>query len=310
MKINHISTTQIAEICGVSQGTVDRALNNRKGISPKTKEKILSVAQEYGYRPNIHARTMAGGRSQLIGVIVFDLNNQYFSDILTKLEHYCAEKGCSVVVMFTNKNEQKELECIQTLYAMSADGIALCPINSGEAFENYLLSLNLPVVTFGNRLNRISYAGIDNAAAMQDTVNTILDKGYQHLIYVRPALTEKNTYAQTERINTFLRICSQKEVAYTVTDLPHAEQAIASSCQNAFVCPTDLYAIRLLPAAQKHHAGIVGFDNIRFIDELDLKLDSVAYDIDAVAKAMADYIIDQKSIIEPFHHTLICRGSL
>ena len=46
MKKQIISTTQIAQICGVSQGTVDRALNNRKGISPKTKEKILSVAKE------------------------------------------------------------------------------------------------------------------------------------------------------------------------------------------------------------------------------------------------------------------------
>ena len=61
MKKNSISTTQLAQICGVSQGTVDRALNNRKGINPKTKEKILAVANEYGYRPNIHARSMAGG---------------------------------------------------------------------------------------------------------------------------------------------------------------------------------------------------------------------------------------------------------
>ena len=79
MKRNIISTARIAEICGVSQGTVDRALNDRKGINPKTKEKILSVAKEYGYRPNIHASCIAGGRSMLIGVVVFDLKNQYFS---------------------------------------------------------------------------------------------------------------------------------------------------------------------------------------------------------------------------------------
>ena len=51
MKSTRISTTKIAEICGVSQGTVDRALNNRAGINKNTKEKILSVAKEYGYRP-------------------------------------------------------------------------------------------------------------------------------------------------------------------------------------------------------------------------------------------------------------------
>ena len=63
LNIGKISTTEIAKICGVSQETVDRALNNRNGISPQTKEKILSVAKEFGYRPNLHARSIAGGKS-------------------------------------------------------------------------------------------------------------------------------------------------------------------------------------------------------------------------------------------------------
>ena len=73
MNIGKISSTEIAKICGVSQGTVDRALNNRNGISPQTKEKILSVAKEFGYRPNIHTRCMAGGKSHLIGVVILTL---------------------------------------------------------------------------------------------------------------------------------------------------------------------------------------------------------------------------------------------
>ena len=93
MNFDSISTTKLAKICGVSQGTVDRALNNRPGISPSTKEKILKAAKEYGYKPNIHARSMAGGKSQLIGVVVFDLKNQYFCNILTRLEGYCSTLG-------------------------------------------------------------------------------------------------------------------------------------------------------------------------------------------------------------------------
>lgn len=111
MKRNGISTTQLAKICGVSQGTVDRALNGRKGISPKTKEKILTTAQKYGYRPNIHARSIAGGKSMLMGVVVFDLENQYFSDILTAIEN---------------------------LYLMSVDGIVLCPNRTTECVLLYV----------------------------------------------------------------------------------------------------------------------------------------------------------------------------
>ena len=272
MKKNSISTTQLAQICGVSQGTVDRALNNRKGINPKTKEKILAVANEYGYRPNIHARSMAGGKSMLIGVIVFDLNNQYFSDILMALETYCSSKGYSTVVMFTNKDAQREIECIQNLYHMSVDGIVLCPINNGAEFENYLLSLNIPIVTIGNKLEHLPYVGIDNASAMTETVESVLHKGYERLIYIKPALQDKNTFAQTERLHAFLKIMEIEHVDYTVTDFSNAENAVNTSKRNAFICPTDIYAVKLLHIAQKYSAGIIGFDNIRLIDDLDLKL--------------------------------------
>ena len=57
-------------------------------------------------------------------------------------------------------------------------------------------------------------------------------------------------------------------------------------------------------------AGIIGFDNIRLIDEIGLKLDSVAYDVESAAKAVSDYIISQKSIPASIQHKLVCRGSL
>ena len=310
MKRNGISTIRIAEICGVSQGTVDRALNNRKGINPKTKEKILAVAKEYGYRPNIHARSIAGGKSMLIGVVVFDLNNQYFSDILTNIQRYCSLKSYSTVIMFTDKERQKEIECIKSLYHMSVDGIVICPCSQGVEYENYLLSLDIPIVTIGNKLDRIPYVGIDNMLSMRETVEYVLSRGYEKLIYVKPSLQEHNTSAQTERLNSFYDVCRNHAVEYAVTDIYNAENEINSQKATAFICPTDLYAIKLMPLAPKYQVGIIGFDNIRLIDELSLPLDSVAYDINATAKRVTEYIIDGKSIFTPVQHRLVKRGSV
>ncbi len=310
MKNLGISTTKIAEICGVSQGTVDRALNNRKGISPVTKEKILKVAKDYGYRPNIHARSMACGKSQLIGIVVFDLNNQYFCDLLTKIEGYCSTLGYSTVVMFTNKDSQKEIECIKNLYHMSVDGIILCPVNDGEEYENFLLSLNMPIVTIGNRLNSIPNVGIDNVEAMKDAVKCVLKSGYSKLIYVKPELKQKNIFAQKERLDSFVSICKKSKVDFVITDLRNAEYELKSDTPCALICPTDIYALKLLDTAKKHNAGIIGFDNIRLIDELNLKLDSVSYDVEAAAKSMVDCIVNGKYNDEPIAYTIIKRGSL
>lgn len=310
-KKKSISTTQLANICGVSQGTVDRALNNRKGISDTTREKILDVAKAYGYRPNIHARSIAGGKSMLIGVVVFDLRNQYFSDVLTKIEEQCTEKGYSTVVMFTDKKPQKEIDCIENLYSMSVDGIVLCPINHGEEFENFLLSLNIPIVTIGNSLEKIPYVGVDNAQSMKDTVRFVKNKGYDSVVYVMPNLhNDENTFAQSERLEAFSATADELHMQYIITDVSTAVNAIIPGSRTALICPTDIYAIRLFTAAKEKGAGIIGFDNTRLIDWLKISLDSVSYDVDGTAKAVASYIIDGKETNTVIGHHIVERGSI
>lgn len=304
-----ISTNKIAALCGVSQGTVDRALNNRKGINPETKKRILAVAKEYGYRPNIHASSMAGGKSHLIGVVVFDLGNQYFSDILVSIESYCASLGYSTVVMFTDKDHEKETDCIRNLYHMSVDGIILCPANSGEEYERFLLSLNLPIITIGNKLSRIPYVGIDNALAVKDALEEVLKKGYQKLIYVKPPLRQRNTFAQTQRLDAFITVCEKANVNYVITDLLNAEKELRANMPCVLFCPTDIYAIKLLSAAKKYAAGIIGFDNIRLIDELGLCLDSVAYDVQLTAKTAVEHIVNGAAVPGCVPHRIIKRGS-
>ena len=90
----------------------------------------------------------------------------------------------------------------------------------------------------------------------------------------------------------------------------NAARELDSQKPTAFICPTDIYAIKLLPVVKAKQAGIIGFDNIRLIDEIGLKLDSVAYDVESAAKAVSDYIISQKSIPASIQHKLVCRGSL
>jgi len=310
MKPHSISTTQLAKICGVSQGTIDRALNDRPGINPETKARILAAAKSYGYRPNIHARSMAGGKSMLIGVVVFDLNNPYFSDILTSITNYCSKRGYSTVVMFTDRDPEQEIECIQNLYHMSVDGIVLSPVGLGEEYENFLLSLELPIVTIGNRLERFPYAGIDNRRAMQEVTRHVLAEGYDHLIYVKPNLRGSNTFGQDARLSAFLH-CMQKEQAdYVITDLAGAEAALLPHRRNAFVCPSDILAIQLLRTAQTHQAGIIGFDNICLIDTLGLKLDSVSYDLQLTAERTVEYILNQTPLDTPIPHRIVQRGSI
>ena len=311
MKPKIISTNQLAKICGVSQGTVDRALNNRSGINPKTKEKILSAAKTYGYRPNIHARSISGGKSMLVGVVVFDLQNEYFSDLLTKLEAACRKKGYATVVMFTHKNPEREQECIESLYRMYMDGIILCPINKGPEFENYLHSLEIPVVTIGNRLETFPYIGIDNFAAMERATEYVIGKGCSRLIYVQPSLnTGHNTYAQEERLRGFCSAVNKSGVSSSVLHWREVQTLAVTNEKTAVICSTDLHALRLLSIAKERGWSILGFDNISMIDALGLPLDSVAYDTDAVAEAIARFLNAGTAGDVLVNHRYISRNSV
>lgn len=243
----------------------------------------------------------------LIGVVVFDISNQYFSDILMRIEERCTECGYSTVVMFTDKDPQKEIECIKNLYHMAVDGIVLCPINHSVEFEKYLLSLDIPIVTVGNRIDNIPYVGIDNYAAMCETVKFVLSRGYKRLIYVKPEYGKNNAFGQKERLRAFLETVN---VSFTVTNITDAINMTDVSREDAYICPTDIYAVKLYEKAKSIGAGIIGFDNITFIDELGLKLDSVAYDTPATAKYITDYIINGVTVNTAIKHWIIKRGSL
>lgn len=304
MKRKFVSTIQLAKICGVSQGTVDRALNNRPGINIKTKEKILQAAKEYGYRPNIHASAMSGKKSQTIGIVIFDVNNDYFSELIMGIEESCKRSNLNVVVMFTHKNKKTEIDCIDNLYHMYVDGIVICPINTGAEFENYLLSLDIPIVTVGNRLKNFPHVGIDDERAAEDIVKTVYDKGYKRLILISPDLDDAcNFYAQTKRKNSVIQRCEKLHIECLCCNCESFDEYCHKG--TIIVCTTGKYALRIYNKALEENLSVISFDNIRIIDDLMLKISTISCNIkkigDMAVKIITegfkkDVVIDYKFV--------------
>ena len=122
-RFSKITTTQLARICGVSQGTVDRALHNRGGINPETKARILKIAKEYDYHPNIQMGDHAN--SMLIGVILLDLYNEYFSKLAMSLVNEARRFGYSIIFQFSEKEIKNEKKALEYFDYIGVDGIIL-----------------------------------------------------------------------------------------------------------------------------------------------------------------------------------------
>lgn len=283
MKDLKITTSQIARICNVSQGTVDRALNGRPDIKAETKQKILEVARQYGYREYIS--TPNDKIVGQIGIIIFNLNNEYFSELITEIEYVLRGEGLGAVIMMTHYDKQYEIECIRNLYNMGVKGIVLCSVNNGPEFENYLSLFDIPIVAVGNRVNSLPYVGIDDFVAMREMTEKVLNEKPQNIIYFSPALNYADAYAQRRRYEGFISATGSKKYS-VVTNIDDIKEYYDE--KTTIICSNDYYALKAYFKAS--NVKIVGFDNITAIEKYKTDIDSVGYSMVEIANAAVEII--------------------
>ncbi|MBB6674867.1 LacI family DNA-binding transcriptional regulator [Cohnella nanjingensis] len=303
------TSQQIAEICGVSRGTVDRALNNRPGINPETKEKILQVAEQLGYRPHFLAQSLVKGSTRSIGAVLFDINNRLFPQLVNAIETRASELGYFLYLTLTNKDPEKEKDCLQHLVDRKVDGILLLSVNKGEAFEQFLGKLNVPVVTFGNLVSDgIPFVWVDDRAAIRDAVRHLAAQGYEEIIYLSPPMAlagKTNLYAVEQRYLGFEEAIAETPGLLTdiVLHKGYLEEIDAllrrGDKKKVILCTSDKYALKvLLHLKQKEiripqDVGLMGFDNIDTLAYISPALSTIAYSSDDVGTQAVDLLVDR-----------------
>lgn len=291
-RFSKITTTQLARICGVSQGTVDRALHNRDGINPETRARILEIAKEYDYRPNIQMDNQAG--SMLIGVVLFDLFNEYFSKLAMSLVKEARKFGYSIIFQFSEKEEKNEKKALEYFDYIGVDGIVLFSVGSdNEEYKNYLYSLKKPIVLIGNKLFDLPFVGIDDMKAMSDLSRKFAENMPSgDILYFAPVLKKQlhSSNAQRMRLAGFVQAMKTLKKSYRiVTDVEEL-----SNCAG-IICATDYYVLQALKhLGNPKNVHIAGFDNISVLKDIPVRVLSVEYSTDKIAEETINYILGRK----------------
>jgi LacI family transcriptional regulator len=139
-----VTIKEIAKQCGVSEGTVDRAINGRPGIKESTRQHILEIANELKYSPNRVAQSLATGKTRSIGIICFDLYNNFFTTLIDIIEAEAKSKGYFVNLVLTHGDINKELDGVRYLAERRIDGIIIFPVGKSIKYIEYLKSLKIP----------------------------------------------------------------------------------------------------------------------------------------------------------------------
>ncbi len=299
-RFSKITTTQLARICGVSQGTVDRALHGREGISAETRARILSVAKEYDYIPSIEAGEK--GHSMLIGVVLYDLYNEYFSKLAMSLVNAAGVMGYSVIFLFSDKDLKAEKSALDYFNYIGVDGIVLFSTGSDDRqYALYLRSLMKPIVLIGNRIGDLTYVGIDDCRAMYDLTHRLLrETGEGEITYFAPVLRKPlhSLNAQLLRLEGFKRAMEEWHRPYRVVV---EEDALPDECAGV-LCATDYYVLRVLRHYENNfQKPVAGFDNSAFLRYLQKRILTVEYSTDTIAEECINYLVGRKYTAEVGH---------
>lgn len=184
-RIKRVTTHDVAERAGVSQPTVSLVLsrNANARVSPETRARVLEAARELGYVPNVVARSLVRSRSYAIGVIVPDLRNPFFADVVSGAERVVSEAGYAVLLCETREIPRDRH--IQALIERQVDGIMMDAIGAASLPDAMIAGMN--VVLIDEPPDRWPGVASDALGAGRLAAEHLLSLGHRHFGFMGPA---------------------------------------------------------------------------------------------------------------------------
>lgn len=302
-----ITTKDLAQICGVSRTTVHRALHETGRINPDTKEMILRAARENGYRPDLLARGLVKGQSFYIGVVVLDVKNRYFAQMLSVIGAEANKRGYCVNITLHEDDRKTEQRQLTRLADYHVDGLIVSSVNEGKAYKDFLDSLDIPIVSVDNKIAEgIPFVGIDQKQAMMDAAQKVFAQAYERVVFVSPMIDcagERNIYVHRERMAGFRKAAEQHSAVETeyLLDwdyLNRLDSLMASSQRTAFVCAADEFALNIMTSLRRSGKtagtdyGIIGFDNIDILEYVSPRLTTISNSVEKVAVTAVNLLFE------------------
>jgi len=194
-----VSIREIAELSGVSVATVSRVINNNGRFSEETRQRVLKVVHEQGYETNAIAKGLRMQKTNTIGIVVPDLNNSFFSDLVEKIESQFFTAGYSTIICDTARDQQKESVYLKMLESKFVDGIVV--ISGLSEFDSKQLSRRVPIVCIDRKpkAKDIFFIGSDHYKGAKLATEELINSGTNPIIL----LGSRESTSSNDRLKGF-----------------------------------------------------------------------------------------------------------
>ncbi len=201
----------IAKSARVSATAVSLAINNRPRIGAETRERILRIARELKYRPNIAARSLVSRKTQTIGLIITTITNPFYAELAKGIEDKAFELGYSIIFCSTNEDLKLEEYHVNNLRSKGVDGIIFSCVKNQDPNLLPLLEDQFPFILVNRRIHdpalekKIDYVVLDNFAGAVQAMEHLYAQGHRRIGILAGAMDTSTATERTEGVKSFLK---------------------------------------------------------------------------------------------------------
>lgn len=269
---------QVARRAKVSTATVSRVLNNASVVKTSTRNRVMKAIEELRYHPNLHARSLAGGKSKSIGVIVSNLENPFFFDIYKSIESGAHARGYEVVMANTDYRTEQLVNSVRLMIGRRVAGLAAIVSEVDPKLIDELTESRIPVVFYdvGSPRRNITNIRVNYVRGIEKVVSYLHSLGHRKLGFIgHHAMLGPINERMKAVLDAVARIPSlEVRTAADADTLEGGRQAtrvlLASGYEpSALICVNDITAVGALHELRSRglrvpeDISVTGFDNVK-----------------------------------------------
>jgi LacI family transcriptional regulator len=299
----------IAKLANVDHSTVSRALRNSPVVKKSTRDRILKIAKEYDYVPNEIARSLKTQNTRIIGLLVSDIKNPFFTEIISATESYLARNKYNIILCNTNYSIPKERELLNLLFSRGVDGIIFSPTSMIHLHTKFFKRYSIPAVLLDIDCRNLETNSVfvDQEVGAYSAITFLLQKGHRRIAFLagpqtmssseqaivgfRKAHNDNNVMVDETLI---LRIPQNYDIAYSET-LKLLKKSIGIT---AIFSLTDFMCIGVYRALQEQglripqDIAVIGYDDLPFSRFMQPSLTTVRQPSREIGNNAAQIILD------------------
>lgn len=322
-----VTIHDVARQADVSIGTVSAVLNEKPTVSKHTRHRVLQVIGELSYRPSAAARRSRAPAGKCLGLVVPEVHDPYFADLILGVKQQAAAAGYQVMVASSERTNTQERQVVRVLAEKKVDGMIVGPLLDDEADLSHLFAMKLrdfPLVLLesvpGLQANVVE---IDRVEASKKAVEYLIDRGHERIVHFagpRHSMhTDRYVRGVQQALSARRRVFSDDDVVHAGTRLEDGYKAGLACFRDrtadrptAVTCYNDLLALGLIRALRElkldvpGDVSVVGYEDIEVASYASPPLTTVRVPTREMGRQAVEMLIRLVESVDPVPEKRVC----